>query len=411
MRVLSIQPFLSGYAINPHAGGKNKAALRLAQYLAAHGHEIFVLPWSEHIVDERPFWLVNGAYCATVLPTVMSPSIRNLIGRLPSLAGSRYLPLHPVRRINTWLKQSLFDRKHVLIRAMDRAKPDVVHVHHTQSDFPLIYRRLGYNRPLILHHTHGIGLNLDHYDQIVFPSRYQQNKICDICPGVKSFSRVIYYPVDDNYRRKDIGGGNGDIVFMGILHADERKGLDILLKAYMDDTSLNQWQLTIIGEGTMRIVYEQMINGRNLNIRFAGRVSDEANATLMQEARLFVLPSREESFGIVYAEALCMGLPVLGYPPSIRELSALLGMPVGMPFDATTNDHGHLAKLIKQMMKPGNQFDRNVRAEFAHRARRTFSLEKFGSEYETCYREVFAGVSDTQDNRHSGKKRSSNVKT
>ena len=394
MRILAIQPFLKGYTISPVAGGKNKACLRLMQYLVSEGHEVFVFPWYEHLLDETPFRLGNGGEYATVLPTVTFSSAGKVIRSLPALVSSKQLLLHPKKHLWGFINRLVFDRETALIEAMEKVQPDVVHVHHTRSDFPQVYRKLGHTVPLMLTHTHGVGTHLNHYDRIVFPSVYQRDKICQTYPSLESVSRVIYYPVDDVYRQSvPVPRGDG-IVFIGNLKKNERKGLDILLKAYMDEPALNQWTLTIIGDGPMRPAYKQMVSGRNLNVHFVGRVSHEENARLMAAAKLFVLPSREESFGIVYAEALCMGLPIIGYPPSVQELTGLLGIPVGMPFDATTSDHNQLGSLIERMMSSDGRFDEITCQELARRAGQMFSIEKFGSEYTACYQEIIAANSD-----------------
>ena len=94
MRILAVQPFLRGYMINPAAGGKNKAALRLSQYLISHGHEVYILPWNEHVINEIPCHLVDGKEHAIVLPTVAPSSAGKLIHAMPALIFNKHLPRH-----------------------------------------------------------------------------------------------------------------------------------------------------------------------------------------------------------------------------------------------------------------------------------------------------------------------------
>ena len=47
-------------------------------------------------------------------------------------------------------------------------------------------------------------------------------------------------------------------------------------------------------------------------IRFEGQVTDAELGKLYREAALFVMPSRQEGFGLVYAEAMWHGLPCIG---------------------------------------------------------------------------------------------------
>jgi glycosyltransferase involved in cell wall biosynthesis len=106
------------------------------------------------------------------------------------------------------------------------------------------------------------------------------------------------------------------VLFLGRLHP--LKGLDLLLPAWKTATwevALgSQWRLVIAGpdeQGT-RAKLERL--GRELelgNVTFLGAVAGEEKARLLADADLFVLPSRSENFGIVVAEALAAGVPVV----------------------------------------------------------------------------------------------------
>ena len=54
---------------------------------------------------------------------------------------------------------------------------------------------------------------------------------------------------------------------------------------------------------------------RNLNIErsvtFTGRISDDALADLYARCRIFVMPSRDEGFGLVFLEAMRAGKPTV----------------------------------------------------------------------------------------------------
>jgi glycogen synthase len=56
-------------------------------------------------------------------------------------------------------------------------------------------------------------------------------------------------------------------------------------------------------------------------VRFAGWVSGEAKWRLLAGARLAVVPSRHETFGMVALEALAAATPVVGFDiPGLREV-------------------------------------------------------------------------------------------
>ncbi len=402
MKILYINNFLKGHNVKPLTGGRNKMAFLLMQYFAGvktykpekglagyESHEVFIFPWGERVMEVLNFSLGDGLV-ATVLPTVPPFSFRRLIKAIPRLIAGRGLSLRPYKRVWEWAKSVVFDQGAALSLAIEKIKPDIVHSHLTASDLPFVYRKLGIKRPFILtHHAPGEGSGLELYDYVIFPSEFQRREILRKYPSLAGKSKTIYNYLDNGFCA--CPGEGKDIVFIGNL-GNNRKGLDIVLKAYTQDPFLNRWKFVVIGDGTMRAEYENFAKEKELNIHFVGRLSAAGNAETMQKAALFVMPSRAEGFAIVYQEAICSGLPVIGYPPNVSELSEILKMPVGLPFDASRDSPKKLAELIKTMMTPESGFGLEIRQEIARRARKIFSLEGFGSEHVNLYQAVRAEV-------------------
>lgn len=99
-------------------------------------------------------------------------------------------------------------------------------------------------------------------------------------------------------------------LFMGRVHP--KKGLSLLLRVWPSETP---WELVVVGpdEGGHRAELEALARARGIDrtVRFVDEVDDTAKWTFYHEADLFVLPSHSENFGIVVAEALAAGVPVL----------------------------------------------------------------------------------------------------
>lgn len=97
----------------------------------------------------------------------------------------------------------------------------------------------------------------------------------------------------------------------------ENKGIEELLDTWikLDSKYKKNWNLEIVGEGKKDYVekLKQKLDTNNLsNIRFLGPVYDlDKKNKLISEANLFVLPSYTENFGMVIAEALACGTPVI----------------------------------------------------------------------------------------------------
>ena len=103
------------------------------------------------------------------------------------------------------------------------------------------------------------------------------------------------------------------ILFLGRIH--EVKGLDNLLYAFAKYKKHNKNSVLIIAgddHGFKNKLFV-IINELKLqnDVYFTGKVYGKAKKTLYKISDLFVLPSHTENFGIVVAEALSSGLPVL----------------------------------------------------------------------------------------------------
>ena len=101
-------------------------------------------------------------------------------------------------------------------------------------------------------------------------------------------------------------------LFLSRIHP--KKGLPDLIAAWAD-VQPEGWRLVIAGpdEGGHRAEVERQVQAAGLGgvVSFAGPVADEEKWDAYRAADLFVLPTHSENFGIVVAEALAAGLPVL----------------------------------------------------------------------------------------------------
>lgn len=95
-----------------------------------------------------------------------------------------------------------------------------------------------------------------------------------------------------------------------------RKGFDCLMEAlhYVSDLP---WSLSIAGDTSRnRVAYEQLLADIDRfhfaeRVRVLGAISDAELELLYDSADVFVLASRFEGYGMVYAEAMAHGLPIV----------------------------------------------------------------------------------------------------
>jgi glycosyltransferase involved in cell wall biosynthesis len=134
---------------------------------------------------------------------------------------------------------------------------------------------------------------------------------------------VVAYPAADHLqlegeREKSQAEEQGlplRILFVG--NVIPRKGLTVLLEALAMIPDKN-WNLTAAGSLDFDPAYARFIqdSARRLlpvdKVTFTGRLSDEALQLTFQKNDLLVVPSSYEGFGIVYLEAMRLGLVPVG---------------------------------------------------------------------------------------------------
>lgn len=140
----------------------------------------------------------------------------------------------------------------------------------------------------------------------------------DLIPSLQAkafqlnYGAVMSQPINEFSRRLPLGTRNPHIVFSG--RFDKKKNLPLVIKAmpivmekYPDLT------LDIAGSGTANEVktLQSLIKSLKLevNIQFHGWIDATKMLELFSGARLLVLPSENENFAIVVAEALSAGVP------------------------------------------------------------------------------------------------------
>ncbi len=206
--------------------------------------------------------------------------------------------------------------------------PEIIHAHVYTAGLPaLILGRL-YGIPIVLsEHWSKFPLRkLNVFEKIL--AKFVLNRVDMILPvsnslkvtlwgyGIKGRFKIVpnvvdtslFYPAQKNQKKHD----DKKILFVGSLKP--LKGLPHLFHAL---SKLGQrrvdWRLDIVGEGPTRREYEGIVVELGLTgkVIFQGLRSKQEVAEFMRKADLLVLPSLVETFGVVAAEALASGTPVL----------------------------------------------------------------------------------------------------
>jgi glycosyltransferase involved in cell wall biosynthesis len=199
----------------------------------------------------------------------------------------------------------------------------------------------------------------------------------------------LFFPVSRS--EKNHSDGRENIIFVGVLDSEHWfKGLEYLLqsmKILVEEMKV-KCVLTVVGDGDRRSHYEALTKevGLDSAVSFRGAVQNRLLGALYRESAVAVLPSisNTESFGLVLAEAMACGVPVVA--SKIGGLTELVG---GSGLLVPPRNPRALAEAISRVVR-----DKHLRANLIERgvARSlAFSPDRVSSSYQQLYHKVVSG--------------------
>ena len=134
--------------------------------------------------------------------------------------------------------------------------------------------------------------------------------------GITTCKSVIPNGIEtDAYPCKSsVEGVKKQVLFLSRVHV--KKGIELLFEAWKRiHSDYVDWQLLVIGNGEAEYIHslENRVESLGLkdSIKILPPVFGEAKIKVYQESALFCLPSFSENFGMVIAEAMSCGTPVI----------------------------------------------------------------------------------------------------
>lgn len=103
------------------------------------------------------------------------------------------------------------------------------------------------------------------------------------------------------------------VALIGRMATLNGKGHYDMIRAMADQPNDESWKLLVVGKGKLewRIRLKSFWAGLGNRIKFVGHQTDIPN--VIRACDILILPSKIETFGLVLAEAMAMGKPVISY--------------------------------------------------------------------------------------------------
>lgn len=257
-------------------------------------------------------------------------------------------------------------------------KPDVVHVHFADTAVSIVEVCKKENIPYVV--TEHASSIMD--DEKVLPQVDMLKYVYDnaarviavssaLAAQIKKYTGVEATVVDDivdtdvfNVRREERASG-APFRFVSAGHAERRKGFDVLVDAFALVNKIHpNAELLIMGDGAELDNIKRQISDRGLDDKIStyGYFKREEFARELNRSDCFVLASRHETFGVVYAEAMCCGVPVIATRCGGTE--GFVNAENGLMVDV--DDVNGLAASMIYMCEHADRYDKRLIANNAH---------------------------------------------
>ena len=229
--------------------------------------------------------------------------------------------LFPHARLFKWqLKRQEMQIRRILDN--NRFVPDVIDAHwiNPQLDLLLLLKKnysaktaLVVHREAVLeeYHTKRVEDALNQLDHVGCRSRVGAETLYKNC-HLKKMPFVCSSGIPDEYFKKVVEEkiiNTNNPVICTVSRLLNWKCLDAAIRGVAHAYNGEQYQYNIYGDGSERNSLEHLINSEGLGTKvfLRGRVTRDDVIARMQEADIFVMISKHETFGLVYLEAMAQG--------------------------------------------------------------------------------------------------------
>lgn len=344
---------------------------------------------------------------------VISPRLRRWRDRTRVRSGVRVEQRRgiPIARVEAapavpYLRRSLYashgqavERAYDILLELLGAQPDLIHAHvvrYSGWSAVRLGRRTGI--PVVLtEHSGPFGVHVANpadrrrvvetlaaCDAVLAVSPYLREQMAPFSKReIEVVGNVIdtdfFSPLPSPANPQPASSGPLRVLAVGLLTREKR--FDIVIDAVATLARRRPAvELTIVGDGPERSVLEHRVQERSITsmVRFAGVADRNGVRDAMRRADVLIVASDAETFGVVAAEAMACGTPVIatrsGGPEYIVEPGTGVLVPRGDP--------GAIADALERLCADWSSVDRDAaRVSIERRFGRSAFLNRLGAVY------------------------------
>jgi glycosyltransferase involved in cell wall biosynthesis len=254
-----------------------------------------------------------------------------------------------------------------------RLQGRVLHMHHISNLMTLAARTCGYEGAIVAHiHSHSHILDIADTDRRRYAVRTAErlltdvNAVIHVSEAAQRQGRrlgieherpelVIYNGAATGEFRPKIALPDYSVCFVGAFLPI--KGVEKLLDA-MEEGAPFEKPWCWVGAGPLQERIRDRSAAAGVACHMTGWLPKSEVRSFMRKSAVLCVPSKSESFGQVYTEALGEGTPIVGYGEVIREFRGLFGESVRpnwlVPFDHDRQSASELATAIEAALDFGS---------------------------------------------------------
>ena len=245
---------------------------------------------------------------------------------------------------------------------------DVIHVHSLHNTSSIAINIIDSSMPIIIT-DHGfwqkrgamiegsrvflkIRNTADNCSKLIYISEYALNMHNQIDYGQKGKLIKISNPIviSSNIIEEKLPKQKKTIFFNGLTKSLEIKQFDLLLESINANIFLKE-NVDIIAIADEKGRQYVNRNKFDFNIELYSSVSKEKVTEFYKRSDVLVLPSKSESFGLVYLEALSHGIPIVGFKDVLLEFKNNIGEYIGEYYSYKDDDINSLGVKIEKALK------------------------------------------------------------